>query len=215
MAKLVWDQTGERLYETGIENCILFVMKNDGTYDNGVAWNGITGVDENPSGAEQTKLWADNINYLTLQSAEEFGATIKAYMYPDEFEVCDGSVSLADGVVMHQQARRTFALAYKTRVGNDVMGDAYGYKWHLLYGLRISPSARSYNTINDSPEAIEFSWEATSTPVTVTNYRATSNIEVSSQTASAKLKSIEDSLLGTENTESTLLLPDAIIALLA
>lgn len=212
MPKLEWDKTGERLYETGIENCALYVWNGTG-YDTGVAWNGITGVEENPSGAEATKLWADNINYVTLYSAEEFGATIKAYMYPDEFGVCDGSASLGDGVVIRQQERKMFAIAYKTLIGNDTDGNAHGYKLHILYGLRCSPSAKNYDTINDSPEAIEFSWEVTSTPVPVENMKPTSVVEIDSTTiAAGKLTTINTTLFGGEGQSAnpTLLLPDDI-----
>lgn len=206
MAKLVWDASGNRFYETGIEHGTLYKIDATGAYPLGVAWNGLTGVEENPSGAEATKIWADNINYITMYSAEQYAATIKAYTYPEEFEECDGSASISTGVVIGQQDRKTFGLAYKTKVGNDVDGDAHGYKIHLLYGAKASPSAKSHSTINDSPEAIEFSWEVSATPVNVTNYKATCTLEVDSRkfsdvTGKAKLKALEDVLFGVEAPE--------------
>lgn len=167
--KLAWDQAGKRKYETGVDRGVLFVQNVDGTYDNGVAWNGLTGVTETPSGAEETKLYADNMKYLALRSAEEFGGTIEAYTYPDEWQLCDGSANLGglDGVHIGQQARRAFGFAYRTAVGNDTALNDYGYKLHLVYGATVSPSERAYATINDSPEAITFSWEFSTTPVEV------------------------------------------------
>lgn len=167
MAKLVWDQAGERKYETGVDRGVLFVQNVDGTYGTGVAWNGLTGVTETPSGAEETKLYADNMKYLSLRSAEEFGGTIEAYTYPDEWQACDGSASLTTGVHVGQQARRAFGLCYRTNVGNDIELSDHGYKLHLVYGATVSPSERAYATINDSPEAITFSWEFTTTPIEI------------------------------------------------
>ena len=164
---LSWDQAGSRKYETGVDHGVLYVQEADGTYGNGVAWNGLTGVTETPSGAEETKLWADNIKYLSIRSAEEFGGTIEAYTYPDEWQACDGSASIVKGVHIGQQGRRPFGLSYRTVVGNDTELNEYGYKLHLVYGASVSPSERAYATINDSPEAITFSWEFTTTPIEV------------------------------------------------
>lgn len=222
MAKLVWDASGERLYETGISNGVLYPVNASGAYPQGVAWNGLIGIDENPSGAEATKLWADNINYITLYSAEEFGCTIKAYTYPEEFEQCDGSAEAATGAVIGQQPRKGFGLVYKTKIGSDTDPEA-GYKLHLLYGCKVSPSAKSYATINDSPEAIEFSWEATCTPVNVTGYQATCTLVIdSTKVAAAKMALVEEQLFGrdadaqtsTEAITPNLPLPDAILAIL-
>lgn len=211
MAKLVWDAAGSRTYETGVKNCALYVMGSNGSYGNGVAWNGITAITESPSGAEATPLYADDIKYLNLVSAEEFGCTIEAYTYPDEFMECDGSASLADGVVIGQQSRKTFALAYKTTVGND--SDTQGYKIHIVYGCLAAPSEKAYATINDSPEAITFSWEVTTTPVAVTGAKPTSIVTIDSTKCDAsKLAALEAKLFGGEgdDAEPTLLLPDAI-----
>lgn len=213
MAKLVWDQTGERIYETGVDQAVLFVQKVDGTYNNGVAWNGISSVSESPSGAESNAVYADNMKYLDLISKEDFGATVEAYTYPDEWEICDGSASPSAGVTLGQQARRAFGLCYRTKIGNDVANDDYGYKIHLIYNCKASPSERSYQTINDSPEAITFSWEITTTPVNVTGYKPCSNITIdSTKVDSAKLESFLDIIYGTENTEPTLPDPDDVIA---
>ena len=171
MAKLTWDDTGKRLYETGVKQGVLYLLDEDGTYKNAVAWNGLTAVTESPSGAEATALYADDIKYLSLMSAEEFGATIEAYTYPEEFAQCDGSASLATGVYIGQQARKTFGMCYKTTLGNDVEGNDYGYKLHIIYGAKASPSEKAYATINDSPEAITFSWEITTTPVNVAGFK--------------------------------------------
>ena len=166
MSRLTWDNAGERYYETGVKQGVLYPIQSDGKYSLGVAWNGLTAVTESPSGAEATALYADDIKYLNLISNEEFGATIEAYTYPDEFAECDGSAALADGVMLGQQKRKTFGLCYKTTVGNDVDGNDYGYKLHLIYGCLAAPSEKAYATINDSPEAITFSWEVSTTPVT-------------------------------------------------
>lgn len=196
MSKLVWDQTGERLYETGVKNGVLYIPTN-GVYDKGVAWNGLTAVTESPSGAEATALYADDIKYLSLMSTEEFGATVEAYTYPDEFAQCDGSASLAKGASIGQQPRKTFGLSYKTTVGNDVDGNDYGYKLHLIYGALAAPSEKAYSTINDSPEAITFSWEITTTPVNVTGYKPTASITIDSTKADAeKLAALEKILYG-------------------
>lgn len=201
MSKLVWDETGKRTFETGVDHGILFLLDNAGQYNTGVAWNGLTGVTESPSGAEQTALYADNIKYLNMTSAEEFGATITAYTYPDEFGQCDGSAELANGVLIGQQTRKPFGLAYRTRLGNDTAGDTYGYKLHLIYGAMASPSQKDYKTVNDSPEAIEFSWEITTTPVNVKGFRPVSSITIDSTKATAaNLENLENILTGSDGT---------------
>lgn len=216
MAKLVWDQTGEKYYETGVKNCVLYRIDAAGAYTNGVAWNGLTGIDESPSGAEATSLYADDAKYLDLFSKEEYSATIKAYTCPKEFEECDGTVELLDGVTIGQQSRKAFGICYRTAIGNDIDGDDHGYKLHLVYGLKASPSEKSRTTINDSPEAIEFSWEAKSTPVNVTGAKPTSTVEIDSTVLTAdKMAIIEGILYGGENTEPRMPLPDELKTLLA
>ena len=211
MAKLVWDESGKRLYETGVENGVLYVQGENGQYQNGVAWNGLTAVTESPSGAEPTALYADDIKYLELFSAEEFGATIEAYTYPEEFEACDGSASLGTGVTIGQQDRKAFGICYRTVVGNDVKGNEHGYKLHLVYGAKAKPSEKAYATVNDSPEAVTFSWEVTTTPVNVAGFKPTASVTIDSTKIEAgKLKAIEDKLYGTQDQEPTLLLPDEI-----
>ena len=217
--KLVWDADAQRLYETGVNKGVLFPRDDSGAYKTGVAWNGLTGVTESPSGAEPTDLWADNMKYLTMRSAEDLGATVTAYTYPDEFGECDGSASVVPGMTIGQQSRRSFGLCYQTTVGNDVAGNDYGYKIHILYGCTASPSERNYSTINDSPEAIEFSWELTTTPVAVEGYKPTSIVTVDStqfktEEQKAKLRALEDKLYGTESEEPTLPTPDEIKAIL-
>lgn len=215
MSKLVWDKTGERFYETGVKNGVLYPQAEGGTYPKGVPWNGLTAVTESPSGAEATPLYADDIKYLNLMSAEEFGATIEAYTYPDEFAECDGSASLAKGVSIGQQKRKTFGLAYKTVLGNDVDNNDYGYKLHIIYGATASPSEKAYATINDSPEAITFSWEVTTTPVNVTGFKPTSSIVIDSTKANpAKLAALEAKLFGDDSSEAMLPLPDEIATLM-
>lgn len=215
MSKLVWDQTGERLYETGVRNGVLYIP-TAGVYSKGVAWNGLTAVTESPSGAEATPLYADDIKYLNLMSTEEFGATIEAYTYPDEFAECDGSAALVDGVYIGQQARKTFGLCYRTTVGNDTEGNDYGYKLHIIYGCLAAPSEKGYATINDSPEAITFSWEVTTTPVNVADAKPTASITIDSTKADAtKLAALEDILYGSESEEARLPLPDEIKTLMA
>lgn len=210
MSKLVWDQTGERLYETGVKNGVLYVQEG-GTYPKGVVWNGLTAVTESPSGAEPSPLWADDIKYLNLTSAEEFGATIEAYMYPDEFAVCDGSAELTEGVYIGQQDRKTFGLSYRTIIGNDVENNNHGYKLHLIYGALAAPSEKAYATINDSPEAITFSWELTTTPVNVTDHKPTASIVIdSTKVDKAKLEALEAILYGSDDEEPRLPLPDEI-----
>ena len=210
MAKIEWDKTGERLYETGVKNGVLYVQEA-GEYPKGVAWNGLTAVTESPSGAEATPLYADDIKYLNLLSAEEFGATIEAYTYPDEFAECDGSASLADGVMIGQQARKTFGLCYRTAIGNDIDGNDHGYKLHIIYGALAAPTEKAYATINDSPEAITFSWEVTTTPVNVTGAKPTASITIDSTKATPeKLAALEKILYGDTEVEARLPLPDEI-----
>lgn len=210
MSKLTWDASGERLYETGVKQGVLYVMDSN-SYGNGVAWNGLTAITESPSGAESTPLYADDIKYLDLRSTEEFGATIEAYTYPDEFAACDGSASLADGVSIGQQARKMFGLCYRTTVGNDTDGTDHGYKLHLIYGATASPSEKAYETINDSPEAITFSWEITTTPVSVTGFKPTASITIDSTKADPTcLAALEEKLYGGATTEPTLPLPDEV-----
>ena len=198
MAKLAWDLTGQHLYETGTDQCVVYPAASDGTYPEGVAWNGVTGWTESPSGADETALYADNIKYLSLRSAEEFGATLTAYTYPDEFGKLDGSDTPLAGVKIYQQARKSFGLAIRTLIGNDIDSNDHGYMLHLVYGLTASPSERAYSTVNDSPEAIEFSWELKSVPVTVTGYKPTSVITIDSTKVSPKrLADLEDVIYGT------------------
>lgn len=215
MARLVWDQTGERLYETGVRNGVLYVQEG-GAYPKGVPWNGLTAVTESPSGAEATPLYADDIKYLNLMSAEEFGFTIEAYIYPDEFAACDGSVAVATGVFVGQQTRKTFGMCYRTVLGNDTENNEYGYKLHLIYGALAAPSEKAYATINDSPEAITFSWECTTTPVNVEGFKPTATITIdSTKVEESKLKALEDILYGTESVEAKLPLPDEIVTLMS
>lgn len=216
MSKLVWDQVGERKYETGTDKGVLYPFDSAAkAYNNGVAWNGLTGVTESPSGAEASPLYADNIKYLEMRSAEEFGATIEAYMYPDEFAILDGSASLAKGVTIGQQKRGVFGLCYRTLLGNDVDGDDHGYKLHLIYGAVASPSEKSYETVNDSPEAITFSWEITTTPVNVTGFKPTACVIIDSTKADkAKLNALEEILYGSEENEPRLPLPDEVATLM-
>lgn len=217
MAKLVWDKTGDRLYETGVKNGVLYIP-TAGVYSKGVAWNGLTAVTESPSGAEATALYADDTKYLSLMSTEEFGATIEAYTYPDEFAACDGSAELADGVMIGQQKRSTFGLCYKTTIGNDTDGNDHGYKLHIIYGALAAPSEKAYASINDSPEAITFSWEITTTPVNVTGAKPTASLVIDSTKADpSKLAALEDILYGKDGepgNEPRLPLPDEIKTLM-
>lgn len=216
MSKLVWDNTGERQYETGLKKGVLYPIDESGVYSKGFAWNGLTAVTESPSGAESNPLYADDIKYLDLRSVEEFGGTIEAYMYPDEFAECDGSAELVAGVKIGQQKRKMFGLCYRTIVGNDVKGDDYGYKLHLVYGALASPSERAFATVNDSPEAVTMSWEFTTTPVSVKGFRPTAHLEIDSNKANAeKLAALEAILYGTEEVEARLPLPDEIATLMA
>lgn len=215
MSKLIWDEIGKKMYETGVKKGVLYVQAN-GIYPKGVAWNGLTAVTESPSGAEATPLYADDVKYLNLMSAEEFGATIEAYTYPDEFAACDGSADIADGVSIGQQGRKSFGLAYRTTLGNDVDGVDYGYKLHLIYGALAAPSEKAYATINDSPEAITFSWEVTTTPVEVTGKKPTASLTIDSTKVDAdKLAALELILYGNTGVEPRLPLPDEIASIFA
>lgn len=216
MARLIWDSVGERLYETGVKNGVLYTQNNDGTYPLGVAWNGLTAVTESPSGAEPTSIYADDLKYLNILSAEEFGATIEAYTYPDAFALLDGSAALATGVLIGQQTRGTFGLAYRTTLGNDINGLDYGYKLHLIYGAVAKPSEKAYQTINDSPEAVTFSWEIMTTPVLVTGKKPTASLTIdSTKVAAETLAALEDIIYGTAGADPRLPLPDEIAALFA
>lgn len=217
MSRLVWDADSQRLYETGVSHGVIYPKSAEGTYPKGVAWNGLTSISESPSGAEATDIYADNQKYLSLRSAEEFSATIEAYTYPDEFALCDGTAELAKGITVGQQARKPFGLCYRTVLGNDAEGDDYGYKLHLVYGGTAAPSERSYQTINDSPEAITFSWEVNTTPVSVKGFKPTSTLIIDSTKVDAeKLRALEDILYGKdgdEQSEPRLPLPDEIATL--
>lgn len=230
MARLTWDGTGEKFFETGTKYGVLYVQNDDGTYANGVEWNGLTGFTENPTGAESNKLYADNDLYADLRSAEELEGSLTAYTYPDEFAECDGSAEPVTGVYIGQQKRKKFAFCYRTEVGNDV-SDAIGYKIHIIYGATASPSEKSYTTINDSPEAVEFSWDITTTPIKVSKYggqefKNTASIVIDSRkfattALAAKLEDLEDILYGTDGasgsagTEARLPLPDEVLSTLA
>lgn len=214
MAKLEWDKTGERFYETGVDHGVLYLLGEGGAYTKGVAWNGLTAVTESPSGAEATPLYADNIKYLNLMSAEEFGATIEAFTYPEEFAECDGSASIADGVSIGQQTRKTFGLSYRTVIGNDVDNNL-GYKLHLIYGALAAPSEKAYATVNDNPEAITFSWEVTTTPVSVEGFKPTATVTIdSTKCDKTKLAALEAILYGSESEEARLPLPGEIATLM-
>ena len=216
MPKLTWDNTGERIFETGVKQGVLYPIQSDGKYTKGVAWNGLTAVTESPSGAEATALYADDIKYLNLLSNEEFGATIEAYTYPDEFAECDGSAELATGVMIGQQKRKIFGLCYRTTIGNDVEGNDYGYKLHLVYGCLAAPSEKGYSTINDNPDAITFSWEVSTTPVNVEGFKPTSQITIDSTKADpTKLAALEAVLYGGDSTEAKLPLPDEVATLMS
>ena len=215
MSRIQWDETGKRFYETGVDHGVLYPMQSDGTYSLGVPWNGLTAVTESPSGAEATPIWADNMKYLNMMSTEEFGATVEAYTYPDEFAECDGSAAIAAGVYIGQQSRKTFGLCYRTILGNDVESNDYGYKLHLIYGALAAPSERPYQTVNDSPEAITFSWELSTTPVAVAGYKPTASVTIdSSKCAPEALAELEAILYGTEDAEPRLPLPDEIISII-
>lgn len=209
--RLTWDQVGNRLYETGVDHGVLYPATGSG-YGNGIPWNGLTAVNENPTGAESSKQYADNIPYLNLVSAEQFGATIEAFTYPPEFAECDGSVQVASGIMIGQQTRKTFGFAYRTKIGNDLAGQDFGYKLHLVYGCTAAPSAKNYGTVNESPEAINFSWEVTTTPVDVPGYKPTATFTIDSTLCSpSALKKLEDIVYGSETTEARLPMPKEII----
>lgn len=222
MAKIKWDETGEKIYETGVKNGVLYLPDETGAYKKGVAWNGLTTVTESPSGAESTPLYADDIKYAELLSAEEFGATVECYTYPDEFAECDGSAEPTPGVTIGQQNRKTFGLCYRTTLGNDVKGNEYGYKLHLIYGAKAAPSEKAYSTINDSPEAITFSYEVTTTPVNVTGFKPTASLIVNSTKVKPEnLQKLEDVLYGRDSAtesgadlEPRLPLPDEVISII-
>ena len=214
MAKLVWDQTGQKFFETGVSNGVLYVSDGQGGYQTGVAWNGLTQVAENPSGAESNPVYADNIKYLNIISAEEFGATIEAYTYPDEFMECDGSAQVVTGVNIGQQARKSFGISYRTRVGNDVAGDNLGYKIHVIYNCQAAPSGKTYSTVNESPEAITFSWEVTTTPVPVEGFRPTATVVFdSTKLAADKMAAVEEALYGGASKEASLPSIEELLAL--
>lgn len=214
MAKLVWDQTGQKFFETGVSNGVLYVSDGQGGYLKGVAWNGLTSVAENPSGAESNPVYADNIKYLNIISAEEFGATIEAYTYPDEFMECDGSAQVVAGVNIGQQARKSFGISYRTRVGNDVAGDNLGYKIHVIYNCQAAPSGKTYSTVNESPEAITFSWEVTTTPVPVEGFRPTATVVFDSTKLDAgKMAAVENALYGGASSEPGLPSIEELLAL--
>lgn len=219
MAKLEWDQTGAHYFENGVDHGVLY-PQTDGeasgsvVYGDGVAWNGLTSVTQSPEGAEPSAVYADNIKYLSLLSVEEFNATIEAYTYPDEFAACDGSASLGEGVTIDQQARKTFCLSYRTKIGNDVNNDL-GYKIHIIYGCLAAPSERAYETVNDSPEAMTLSWEISTTPVVVTGFKPTSHLVIdSTKVKPAALKAIEDALYGKDTEKAKVLMPDEVAALI-
>ena len=215
MPKIIFDNTGEKIYETGVDHCVLYV-RDGNTYQTGVAWNGITAINENPSGAEATPIYADNIKYLNIVSGEDFGATIEAYTYPDEFTECDGSAEIIEGVKIGQQTRKPFALCYRTLIGNDVAGTGHGYKLHFIYNAQAAVSAKNYKTINESPEAMSFSWEISTTPEVVEGFKPTATVTVdSTKVDSTKLKALEDKIYGTESSEPTMPTISEIVSLLS
>lgn len=215
MSKIIFDNTGEKIYETGVDHCVLYV-RDGNTYQTGVAWNGITAINENPSGAEATPIYADNIKYLNIVSGEDFGATIEAYTYPDEFTECDGSAEIVAGVKIGQQTRKPFALCYRTLIGNDVAGTGHGYKLHFIYNAQAAVSAKNYKTINESPEAMSFSWEISTTPEVVEGFKPTATVTVdSTKVDSQKLKALEDKIYGTESSEPTMPTISEIVSLLS
>lgn len=215
MSKIVWDKTGERKFETGVDQGVLYPMDENGAYSKGVAWNGLSAVNESPSGAEATPVYADNIKYLNLMSVEEFNASIEAYMYPDEFEECQGNVEVAPGVFIAQQDHKMFGFAYRTLVGNDTEGQKHGYKLHLVYGAQAAPTEKGYATVNDSPEAMALSWEVSTTPVEVPGYKPTATMVIdSTKTTKEKMAAIEAILYGSESEEARLPLPAEVIEIL-
>ena len=215
MSRIVWDQTGKRLYETGVDRGVIYPLNIDGTYPLGVAWNGLSNVTESPSGAEASPVYAANIKYLNLVSAEDFGASIEAYTYPDEFAECDGSAELTPGVMIGQQNRKTFGLCYRSLLGNDVEGTEYGYKLHLVYGALAAPSEKAYQTVTESPEAIALSWEITTAPVSVAGFKPTAILTIdSTKVDAAKLAALENILYGKDLVEARLPLPDEVTTLM-
>lgn len=215
MFSLAWDQTGQRLYETGTDRGVLYPQNALGQYPKGVAWNGLTGVTESPSGADKTDLWADNIKYLSLRAAEDFGATVTCYTYPDEWLACDGSAEPVSGVTIGQQTRKPFGLSFRSIIGNDTESNDHGYKIHLIYNATASPSERAYSTVNDSPEAIEFSYELATTPTNITGYKPIASMTIdSTKVAADRLAALEAVLYGNGATDPRLPLPDEVIAIL-
>ena len=211
--KLLWDQVGERRYETGVDQGVLYIPTN-GVYSAGYAWNGLTAVNESPSGAEATPVYADNMKYLNLTSAEDFGGTIEALTYPSQFEQCDGTATPQPGVSVGQQERKPFGFSYRTRLGNDTVGDGLGYKIHLAYGAKASPTEKAYNTVNETPEATPFSWEFSTTPVAITGLKPSAILTIdSTKVTAANLQALEDAIYGTAGTEPRLPLPDEVIAM--
>ena len=215
MSRLEWDQAGQKVYEAGVDHGVLFPQDNNGAYPLGVAWNGLINVTESPSGAEPTAGYADNIKYLNQISTEEFGGTIEAYTHPDEFYACDGQAEIAPGAMIGQQGRKAFGMVYRTKIGNDIQGTDYGYKLHIVYGAMVSPSEKSYGTINDSPEANTLSWEFTTTPITVAGFKPTANTVIdSTKTEPAKLTQLEEILFGSDAAEPRLPLPNEVAAII-
>lgn len=215
MAKLVWDAIGEHLYETGVDHVVLYTLDANNAYSNGFVWNGVSSINESPSGADSNPIWADNIKYLDLRAAEEFGCTIECYTYPDEFAACNGEGQPDQGIKMGQQARKTFGLSYRTLLGNDAKGNDYGYKLHLVYGCTASPSEKSYSTVNDSPEAGSFSFEITTVPVAVNGYKATSIITIdSTKVIKQNLEALEALLYGGDSSDASLPMPNVVLTTL-
>ena len=215
MPKLAWDQNGTRVYETGTDHGVLYLQDTDGSFQTGVSWNGLTKVSEAPEGAEETALYADNVKYLSLYSSENFKGTIEAYTYPDQFAIADGSAEIAKGVVIGQQTRRPFGLVYRTVKGNDIKENDYGYKLHIIYNAKVSPSSRDYETVNDTPGAITFSWAFTTTPVQVEGFKPTATFVVDSTVVDpTKLKALEDMLFGTDAVEPKMPTPEELIAMI-
>lgn len=215
MSKLQWDKVGERYYETGVDRGVLFPMGNKGTYDKGVAWSGLTAINENPTGGEANPFYADNTKYLNIMAAEDFGFGIEAYTYPDEWEACDGSVEIAPGVVAGQQSRKVFGLSWRTLIGNDTDGQDHGYKIHLAYGAQASPSQRNHGTVNENPEPTTMSWDATTTPVEIPGAKPAAHLVINStKTSAEKLAALEEILYGTEENEPRLPMPAEIIELM-
>lgn len=215
MGKLTWDKVGERLYETGIDQGVLYPQDENGAYPLGVAWNGLSNVTEKPSGAEPSPVYADNTKYLDLMSAEEFGASVEAYMYPDEFKPCNGEVEVAPGVYASQQNRTPFGMSYRTLIGNDVKNNDYGYKLHLIYGAKATPSEKNYQSVNESPDIAAFSWDITTTPVSIEGFKPTAQLTIdSTKTDAAKLAALEEILYGNETTDARLPLPDEVITII-